>query len=83
MNIRIFPNPATSELNIFIDQKNDGKVKIDLLDITGKRIKNIASTQLGVGLNQIQSNVFGIQPGLYLLKFEIEDRSMIEKLIIH
>ncbi len=82
INIRLFPNPATSELNILIDQKNGEKVKISLLDITGKKIKNIANTQLSGGLNQIQSNVLGIQPGLYFLKFEIEDRTVIEKLII-
>jgi len=82
LNIKIFPNPATSELNILVDQKNGAKVEISLLDITGKKIKNLATTQLTGGLNQIQSNVLGIKPGLYFLKFEIEDRTVIEKLII-
>jgi len=82
LNIKIFPNPATSELNILVDQKNGAEVEISLLHITGKKIKNLANTQLSGGLNQIQSNVLGIKPGLYFLKFEIEDRTVIEKLII-
>jgi len=81
--VHIYPNPASSELHILLSSESGNKrVDIELLDLTGARVKKIESKVISRGLNQIQTNISGLKPGIYFLKIEIEGRSKVEKLII-
>ncbi len=81
--LHLYPNPASSELYIVLSSESENKlVDIELLDLTGAWIKKIESTVVSRGLHQVQTNISGLKPGVYLLKVEIEGRSKVEKLII-
>ncbi len=82
LKLNIYPNPATSQLNIFVDHQTGGKADIEIFDIHGKIVKILGVFQIDNGSNRIQSNISEIDAGIYFVKIEIEGKMLIEKLII-
>jgi hypothetical protein len=59
--IRVYPNPARSEINIM---SSENITEIQVYAITGKQILN----QKFSSVNQLKLNIEGFSPGIYLLK---------------
>jgi hypothetical protein len=59
--IRIYPNPAGSEINITAQKPID---KINIYSVTGK----LMTHQINGSANQLNLNIEGFAPGVYLLK---------------
>jgi len=65
--IKILPNPASSELSIEWVAENSGIFKIDISDSRGLIVKTIANIQADTGINTTQLNTKGLAPGAYFL----------------
>ena len=79
----VFPNPTTDYLNVELDISGDKDLNIHMFDIDGKLVKTrIASDQESGGTRLLKLDVSNLIPGRYLLRFEIESRVFIEKIII-
>jgi Secretion system C-terminal sorting domain len=65
-NLNIYPNPASNEVNIAIVNNAVFLVSIQLYDITGKMIQNIAKPVLQNGVCKIAIAEYAV--GNYLLK---------------
>lgn len=75
-NLHIYPNPANDE--VYINGINDPKfAKAQLFDVTGKRVlRNHDLT------SNSELDVSALQPGVYILKIELEDgRFTLRKLV--
>lgn len=64
-NLKIYPNPTTSILNIEFSTTTIEKVKFDIFDLNGKLIKTV-SKENSSQINQ-QINVEDLQAGTYIL----------------
>jgi len=82
LKIRLFPNPATSEINLTIEEGSGEMSGLTLLDITGKRIKELSDIKLQEGINTYRIGLDNLQPGLYLIKIEIGQRSVVKKIVV-
>lgn len=71
--IKIFPNPASSEIKIFTDEMIQS---LELLSITGEQIK-----ELRFGSNKT-INVSSLAKGIYVLKLNTSEGVFFEKIII-
>jgi len=73
----LYPNPATSVLNID-NLSSDGKeVKVKLLDLNGALLKSISTDDL-----QIQLDIENLSAGMHLIEIEYQDgRKMYKKFI--
>jgi hypothetical protein len=67
-SMKVSPNPFKGITNVSFTMVNQGKVKLDLYDMTGMLISNLAETDLFAGNQQIELNLEGIRPGVYMLK---------------
>jgi hypothetical protein len=66
-SFHIFPNPANENLTIQIDKNQQGPILIELMDVSGKLVKNIISANPETILN-----LKNVQSGIYFLRIKSE-----------
>ena len=67
-NASVYPNPATSELNIDIDASISGDVQMSIYSITGIMVMNSKTIKLEEGRNTINENISNLSNGLYIVR---------------
>jgi len=68
--LRVYPNPTSHSVNIDFIVSEITTVKIDIIDITGREVKNLAVSDYTPG-NQTKSfSLSGLTPGRYLVRYE-------------
>ena len=75
--IKLFPNPASEELNIQYRATNCGTVQIRVINIQGQIV--LAQTHENTkGENNVKLNISGLPVGLYMVRNGSESRSFIK-----
>ena len=71
-DIRVYPNPASSEVSIAVALPNTkGNATVEIFDITGRMVK---STIVAItGHEPCRLDVSKLQPGIYLLSLTLEN----------
>lgn len=83
-NVSIFPNPANETATISYLLNKSGNVKIELVDVLGKKIMestNANQTQ-GEHTFQISKQDLNLRNGVYFVKFSLDNTSITKKLVI-
>ncbi len=71
-----------NKLKIQFYSTGNEKVSIDVYSSSGQKIKNIISNSItGNGLNEIDSDVNGIYPGIYIVRCTIENKIQTVKFV--
>lgn len=78
---RVYPNPASSILNIEVVGTTNEPLSISIHDLTGKAriIENVSLTQ---GVNNIQLDISGLKTGNYILRTIDKTNSYIRKISV-
>jgi len=82
LHLELYPNPASSEVNLVIAAKGGDEINIVLLDLTGKKVKDLSGVKIHEGLGTYRINMDGVQPGLYFVRMTDGQQSLVRKLII-
>ena len=70
-NITVYPNPATSTLNVDFDLTSQSSLLISMYDITGKLLLNVTNSELlQAGNYTLPVNISSLNQGLYLMRIE-------------
>jgi hypothetical protein len=78
--IKVFPNPASSNVSIKYNLKASAMVKIELFDMVGKSIKiMMPETQQNIDTYQKTWQISDVSSGLYFIKMTINDNESIIK----
>lgn len=79
----VFPNPATDQLTVVLlsDLDNADKASVKMIDITGKFVMEQELQALGQ-LHQVDLEVGGIAPGVYIVQVESGVEVKRERVII-
>lgn len=83
-SVSIFPNPTSETATISYLLSKQGDVKIELVDVLGKKImetNNVNQTQ-GEHSFQISKQNLNLRNGVYFVKFSIDNTSVTKKLVI-
>ena len=82
--IRIYPNPANSEVSLELTVNMASEVSVSFLDLSGRTL-GIGRDKILMqpGQNTIKLPVTGILPGTYLLKVTVNDVIQLKLLNIH
>lgn len=78
----VYPNPTNGNVAFTFNLKQNEKVLIELFDIEGKLVKQIANTKYLMGVNTIQDALENIPAGVYTCKLTAEDGVINKKLTI-
>lgn len=77
-----YPNPATDEIKIKFDIKNNSNVSIRLIDVTGKELTNRSLGQLSAGTYRESFNTSSFASGVYFIEFSLDGEKMVERFMI-
>lgn len=80
-NITAFPNPSTDVINVELNAQKSSTIKLQLVDVTGKLIKEINAGEIQ-GKYNTTINTTGISKGIYFLKISANDAVEVKKIII-
>jgi len=80
-NVRIYPNPAHSTLNIDFQSNERSSYTVMIYSLSG-RVVNESTHQISQGMNNIALDISGTEPGLFLIKIFNMKSSYSQKLII-
>jgi len=83
LNLEIYPNPFTSEVNLQFALNETTDVTIDILDISGRRVKTIYSGLLQAGSNVINWKPVNLKKGVYFCSLKTKDNKQFKKIILY
>ncbi len=63
-----FPNPFNPEINININSPYSDKLKIEVYDLSGKKIQTLYDSSITIGMHSFVWNAKDRQSGIYVLK---------------
>jgi len=81
-NITVYPNPATSRLNMDLSAIESGTAVIELVDLTGKQVLS-EERDLQNGRNNLTLQLPSVAKGQYLLRIRTSKNAYHHKVVIH
>ena len=67
-NWLIYPNPASSTINIEYNSDKDGSIDIMLVDVLGKVVTSLSNKSIFKGVNSFSYDLSNVSTGSYVLK---------------
>jgi len=80
--LKVYPNPARSQININFYMNKPGNANISLYKLNGDRVKHNTISNLPTGFNTIILNLNGISNGLYLIKCHLNNKVISQKILV-
>jgi len=81
--VNVYPNPADQNVTVDVNLTESGNVQIDLLNVTGQRVKTLHSGFLTKGPHTINfATGLKLQPGVYLLRMNTKTLSGAVRLVL-
>jgi murein tripeptide amidase MpaA len=83
LNLGNYPNPFKMETTIKYNLEKAGSVSLTVYDLNGRIISTpIKGQQQDAGINEIQFNGSGLNPGIYFYRIETGSLSEVQKMVI-
>lgn len=80
-NVQIFPNPATSSVNLLLNLDKAAKITVKITNMMGQEL-NIFEENLTAGDNTLTINLNNYKSGVYFVKTTVQNRVITKKLIV-
>ncbi|MCY7409674.1 MAG: T9SS type A sorting domain-containing protein [Chitinophagales bacterium] len=81
-SLTVYPNPVITSSNILFNLQQNSNVTIDLLDLSGRKIKSLCNQNFETGDHQVELKRDQLPSGIYFLKIKMNSQSSIIKIII-
>jgi uncharacterized membrane protein len=81
----IFPNPSSDQFVVKYGLSQPATVRIDLLDMLGNKVTELVREgQQGSGqyTQTFNASEYKLQPGIYLVSFDIGGKTQTQKLVV-
>ncbi len=79
---QLYPNPASSGIQLKLNMETATNGMISLYDLTGRMIRTFYKGRFNQGVNTLNFNVSGIGQGLYFVVVNTENNRQVKKLMI-
>ena len=80
--LHLFPNPTDGVVTLAFNSPAGQQAQIRLLDLTGKSVRSFGVQQLAAGQNTMQLQLNELPTGIYLLQVQLENKTMMERLVV-
>jgi hypothetical protein len=77
-----YPNPFNSITTIALSLPEMSDVNVDLYDITGRNVKNIAQDRMTAGEHSLQVDAAGLPSGIYFVKATTGEFQVAKKIVL-
>lgn len=82
MNMSVYPNPAGSRSIVDLNIKSASEVKLKLVDMLGREVRVVVSDKLDAGGHKFNTDVTGLDNGLYYYDLTVDNKKYTYKLMI-
>ena len=80
----VYPNPASSKVNIDLTMPESSPVDIEIFNATGKRVKTVDAEQYSAGSNSLNLNVENWEAGIYTARIQTAgDVRSVKFMVVH
>jgi plastocyanin len=80
--LKAYPNPATSFLNVDFFVPQNSRIKLDLIDMTGRVVGNLLSTDYVQGNYKITLSLANYSAGRYFVRYTYGEAFSVKPIII-
>jgi hypothetical protein len=80
-SVSLYPNPATSSVNLVFNLTNAEKVNVKIYNVVGQEL-NVFEKELPSGSNSLTINLTNYKPGVYFIKSTTSGKEITKKLVI-
>ncbi len=80
--LNAFPNPSYDQVMVTYELKESSQVILEILDLTGRKIRLIPEAEQQQGFHRIQLSTSALKPGVYMLRVEADSRVEVRKVVI-
>ncbi len=77
-----FPNPGNDFVTVQLNFKNNASVKVQMVDLSGKLVKEFFTENVNSGVMEKKIDVSSIAPGYYMLKATVNGKDVFNKINI-
>ncbi len=81
-SLNIYPNPFSNQTSIEFTLNRTAMVEIDIVDFTGKKVKEISNKKIPTGEHKFIWDAEGLPRGLYFLRLQVDEVSETKKLLL-
>jgi hypothetical protein len=81
-SLDVYPNPASEMASIRLTILQPSPVSIQLYDMTGRVVREIAQHDMHTGEHQLSINTATLGQGVYLLRVNSDGQSQVRKLVV-
>jgi hypothetical protein len=78
----IYPNPAVDNMNVVYTLAENSDVKIEIYDITGRKLKTVDAGSVMAGENSELVDVLGLNNGMYILRLVAGENTNTGKFVV-
>jgi serine protease len=82
INAAVYPNPTNSDLSFMINTTKTENIDIILVNTLGQTVKHITKNNIGIGFNQITTDVSQLPAGTYFYQIRTDDNSSLKGKVI-
>ena len=81
-SFKSFPNPGNDFVNVQLNLKTNASINLQLVDLSGKLVKEYFTENTNSGMFERKIDVSGIAPGYYMLKVAVDGKDVYNKINI-
>ncbi len=81
-NLLIYPNPATSGIDVRWNMNQPSTGEISLFDLTGRKVRAFYKGAFKRGINRLHFGLGGLNPGLYFMVVDAGNIKQVKKLMV-
>lgn len=82
-DLAVFPVPATGDLFVKVSNNAEANATLEIYDLTGKLVQALNTDKLKTGNNLLQTDVSGLENGVYFIRLKASDRILSRKFVIN
>jgi len=81
-NFSLFPNPATSQINLTYHLEKQSAVVVSIHDLAGKQLLELKNGTMEAGEQNFTANISNLIKGIYFITLNIDGNTSSKKLIV-
>jgi len=82
LSLSNYPNPFKGQTTIEYQLKEEAKVRLEVLNFTGKTMELLVDESKNAGIHTIEYSAKGLSSGIYFYRLTVGDEVMTNKMII-
>ena len=80
--VSLYPNPFNPDITIQVKVREPGELNIDIFNLSGRRVKTLANSTIGVGSHSFKWDSSNDPSGMYFFKLTIGKTTKIRKALL-